>query len=111
MPKFTYVLSAYAPEAYGFSIPLRASEAWLKKVLRRKDIINAEPLKRPQFDAVKKRVDSMIELCWYDQLSYFVEADHGSRSSHRLTNKDSIDRSRRAEDVEFAPAERQSIRC
>jgi hypothetical protein len=73
MPRYTYTLSAYAPEAYVFSIPLRASTAWLRRTLRREDIINGEPLRKNQFEALKKRVHALIELGWYEHLSYYVE--------------------------------------
>jgi hypothetical protein len=69
-----YCLSCYAPGAYVFSVPLRASTAWLKKVLRRRDLINATPLRRSQFEILSRRVAQPTEVGWYSELDYFLEA-------------------------------------
>jgi hypothetical protein len=68
-----YCLSCYGPRAYIFSVPLRASTAWLTKVLRRKHLINAVPLRRSQFETLSRRVMQPVEVGWYDELQYFLE--------------------------------------
>src|SRR6266576_766197 len=68
-----YCLSCYAAGAYVFSVPLRASADWLKKVLRRKEVINAVPLRRPQIEALSRRVTQPVEVGWCSRLEYFLE--------------------------------------
>jgi hypothetical protein len=69
-----YILSCYAPDAYVFFVRIRASEAWLKKTLKRKNLINGTPLTKTQFDALQTRLIPDVEACYYDKLEYFVEA-------------------------------------
>jgi hypothetical protein len=71
--KRRYCLSCYAPDAYVFSVALRASTAWLKKVLRRKDLIDGTPLRRAQVDVLRSRVTQPVEVGWYSELEYFLE--------------------------------------
>jgi hypothetical protein len=68
-----YCLSCYAPEAYVFSVPLWATAAWLKRVLRRKDLIDGTPLRKTQFDVLRSRVRQPVEVGWYSELEYFLE--------------------------------------
>jgi len=71
--EFCYCLSCYSPKNYFFAVPLRASEAWLKKTLHRKSVINAEPLKKNEFDILKKRLPPYTEIPWRSDLQYVVE--------------------------------------
>src|SRR5262245_14013749 len=76
-----FCLSCYAPNAYVFSVPLRASAAWLKRVLRRKHLINAVPLRKTQFDQLKRRVQAPAEVGWHSPLEYFLEGYRVGRAT------------------------------
>ena len=68
-----FCLSCYGPNAYIFSVPLRASEAWLKRVLKRRDLIDGTPLRKSQFEILRRRVTGYAEVGWSDSLEYFLE--------------------------------------
>ena len=68
-----YCLSCYAPGGYLFSVPLRASTAWLKKVLCHQDLIDATPLRRAQFEVLSRRVPQPIEVGWHGDFTYYIE--------------------------------------
>jgi hypothetical protein len=71
--RIRYCLSCYGTDAYVFSIPVRASEAWLKKFLGRKHLINAIPLRRRQVEALRARLPRDIEVGWHKGLEFFLE--------------------------------------
>ena len=52
---------------------MRASTAWLEKVLRRRDFIDGTPLRRAEVDIVRRRVIQPVEVGWYGKLEYFIE--------------------------------------
>ena len=68
-----YRIGCYGKESYVFGVPIRASERWLKSVLRRKDLIDATPLTAAQFDTLKRRVSNGSEIGWDGTLEYFLE--------------------------------------
>jgi len=68
-----YCISCYGSDSYVFSVPVRASEGWLKKVLRRKTLISGGRLSRKQFKAIWLRVPKGIEIGWDTNLKYFLE--------------------------------------
>jgi len=73
-PKTQYVVGCYAPDAPLFSVPIRASTSWLKRVLGRDAVINGEPLDQTQFTVLKDRLDWRIEITWYPSFQYYVES-------------------------------------
>ena len=80
-----YCLSCHSrdPRAYVFMVPLRASAAWLKKVLRRRWLINGIPLRKKQFEILSRRIERPVEVGWFDKLEYFLEAyEMGVRPNH-----------------------------
>ncbi len=79
-----YCLSCYAPGAYVFTVPLRASTIWLKKVLGHKYLVNATPLRKAQVDMLRRRVIQPAEVGWYAELEYFLES---YEIGHKPNNK------------------------
>ena len=79
-----FCLSCYGPNAYIFSVPLRASEAWLKRVLKRRDLIDGTPLRKSQFEILRRRVTGHVEVGWSDSLEYLLEGMTVSSPNHAL---------------------------
>jgi len=71
--KTPYSLGCYGTDAYVFSIPLEASTNWLKKTLRRNDLINGVPLRESQVKALRQKLPNDIEVGWHRELRYFLE--------------------------------------
>ncbi|GEM_PF-4699738 len=69
-----YTIGCYGKESYVFTVPLRASEKWLKKVLRRSALINGKLLTRKQLNVLKRRVAKRTEIGWDANLEYVLEA-------------------------------------
>jgi len=69
-----YIIGCYTKDRFLYSLPIRASNEWLRKTLRRKCVINAQPLTKSQFVALQKRLHWTIEIAWYADFEYFVEA-------------------------------------
>jgi hypothetical protein len=74
--KLRYCVSCYGRDTYVFSIPLRASSAWLKKKLRRNDLINAVPLGESQVKALRKKLPKNTEIGWHSKLEFYLEGYH-----------------------------------
>jgi hypothetical protein len=69
-----YCLSCYGPNSYIFSVPIRASEAWLKKTLKRQNLIDGTPLRKGEFEVLRRRVTGSVEVGWTGTLEYFLES-------------------------------------
>jgi hypothetical protein len=75
MKMITYTIGCYghAPNLYFWSVPIRASKAWLQETLGKRDIIGTK-LSRRQFEALSRRAPKHVELVWHPNLGYFLEA-------------------------------------
>ena len=67
-----YCLSCCLNYSPVYSIPLQVTPEKIKKALGRSIPISGEPLTKEQLKAVYAFVDGYIELCWNDDLEFFV---------------------------------------
>ena len=76
MKVITYTIGCYGDtsDGYFWSVPIRASEAWLRKVLRKRRGIIGTQLTRTQFEALRRRAPRYVELVWHPNLDYFLQA-------------------------------------
>jgi len=72
--KTMFCLSCHGPNAYIFSVPLRASAAWLKKALGRRTLIDGIPLSKSQVQTLRRRIIGFTQIGWCDSLEYFLES-------------------------------------
>ena len=86
-----YTIGCYAESSYYYSVPIRASTEWLQKTLKRKEVINGEPLTKDQFFTLRKRLHWTIEIGWIEDLEYFVEATSKMSSPKRTRTKVKVD--------------------
>jgi hypothetical protein len=67
-----YCLSCYRADRTIYSIPLDASTDELLEILTRSNVINGEPLTKPEFAAVFPFLVGAAELCWHDDLEFQI---------------------------------------
>ncbi len=71
-----YCLSCYRNGRSIYSIPLGASTESLAMTLNRSNIINGDPLTKLEFVAVFPDIIGAIELCWHEDLEFFIEGQN-----------------------------------
>jgi len=81
-----FCLSCYGPNANIFVVPLRASEVWLKRVLKRRDLVDGTPLRKSQFEILRRRVTGDVEVGWSDSLEYVLESMTVLTPNHALVS-------------------------
>lgn len=67
-----YCLGCYRDDYKIYTLPLDASTGALLKVLTRSNVINGEPLTKPEFAAIFPMLIGAAELCWHDDLEFQI---------------------------------------
>lgn len=67
-----YSLSCYRGNTILYTLPIEASTEALLKILRRPNVINGQPLTKPQFAAVFSLLVATAELCWHEDLEFHI---------------------------------------
>jgi hypothetical protein len=77
MKVITYTIGCYtdAPGGYIWSVPIRASRAWVQGVLKKDGDIVGTKLTRRQFEILRCRVPRHVEVSCHSRFGYFLEAN------------------------------------
>lgn len=77
MRVITYTIGCYGNgvDRYYWSVPIRASRAWLREVLGKSGDIIGTKLSQKQFDSLRHRVPPHVDIVWHREFGYFLEAD------------------------------------
>ncbi len=71
-----YCISCYGKKSYVFSAPISASSEEVQLILRRKSVINGEPLTHQQLKKLQPYLIGEVEIGWDDNLAFYLEGQN-----------------------------------